>query len=196
MVRGSGPRRHPGDRALFRPAGYTVEAIDEATARSYVVSNHYSRSYPAALRRYGLWRGGRLAGVAVLGVPTSPSTLTRVLPGLQPYLESATLARFVLDHDVAYDGESWFLARVFHEAAAAGLRGVVSFADPVPRRVGRRVIFPGHVGIIYQATNAVYAGRTARRVVTLLPTGEILSTIGPSRRCVGKNAAMRRSSAA
>ena len=32
------------------------------------------------------------------------------------------LSRFVLADEMAANGESWFLAQVLHEAAAAGLR--------------------------------------------------------------------------
>jgi hypothetical protein len=50
------------------------------------VGNHYSGTYPAAVHRYGLWEGPRLAGVAVLGVPTSAATLTNLFPELAPSL--------------------------------------------------------------------------------------------------------------
>ena len=71
--------------------------------------------------------------------------------------------------------ESWFLARCFSEAARRGIRGVVSFADPVPRVVEGRVVFPGHVGTIYQAANAVFTGRSSAHVLVLLPNGAVLN---------------------
>jgi hypothetical protein len=53
--------------------------------------------------------------------------------------------------------ESWFLARCSRLAAEAGLRGLVMFSDPVPRtRTDGVVVMPGHIGTIYQASNAVY----------------------------------------
>jgi hypothetical protein len=52
---------------------------------------------------------------------------------------------------------------------------VVSFADPVPRVIGGRILFPGHVGTIYQASNAVLTGRSTPRYVTVLPDGASLS---------------------
>lgn len=174
-ARGRQRWRHPHDGAAFDPKAYAVETLSEQAARAYIVANHYSGSYPAALRRYGLYCGGHLVGVAVLGVPTSGATLTNVFPELAPYRESAVLARFVLADEVAANGESWFLAQVFHEAAATGLRGLLTFADPVPRRIGGAVVFPGHVGTIYQATNAVFTGRSASRLLTLLPTGQVLN---------------------
>ncbi len=98
--------RHARRRAAFDPNAFTVEALSEQAARAYIVANHYSGSYPAALRRYGLFCAQRLVGVAVLGVPTSAATLTNVFPGLEPYRESAVLARFVLANEVAANGES------------------------------------------------------------------------------------------
>lgn len=39
---------------------------------------------------------------------------------------------------------------------------------------GERV-FPGHIGTIYQASNAVYLGRGQRRTLRLLPDGTVMS---------------------
>ena len=167
--------RHLSEAARFQPERYRVEPLADAAARSYVVAHHYSAYYPAATHRYGLWEGRRLAGVAVLGIPTSAATLTNLFPDLEPYRESVVLSRFVLADDVPANGESWFLARVFAQAAATGIRGVVSFADPVPRRVGGQLLFPGHVGHIYQAVGGVFTGRSTPRTMTLLPTGDVLN---------------------
>jgi hypothetical protein len=50
------------------------------------------------------------------------------------------------------------------------VRGVVSFADPVPRRIASGLlVMPGHVGTIYAATHAVYADRATARTMKLLP---------------------------
>jgi hypothetical protein len=55
------------------------------------------------------------------------------------------------------------------------VRGVVSFSDPVPRRdAAGRLVFPGHVGLIYQASNALYAGRGTPRTLLVLPDGRVL----------------------
>jgi hypothetical protein len=48
-------------------------------------------------------------------------------------------------------------------------------SDPVPRIINGRTVFPGHQGLIYQASNAHYAGRSAPRLITLLPDGTTLS---------------------
>jgi hypothetical protein len=187
----------------FDAAAYEVVPIDEAVARRFVTQHHYAGSYPAARQAYGLVTrdehvaGGRpdlvdglpLVGVAVLSVPMRAAVLTNVFPALEPYVESLELGRFVLADQVPANGESWMLARVWRHAAATGVRGVVSFSDPMPRHVDveisqpdgttlrrREVRSPGHIGAIYQATNAVACGRSTARTLNYLPTrGMVLS---------------------
>lgn len=68
------------------------------------------------------------------------------------------------------------LAQVFRLAAREGVRGVVSFSDPVARRDSTgELVFPGHVGIVYQSTNATYAGRGTARTILVLPDGRALN---------------------
>ena len=169
----------------FNPARYAVEPVDEMTAKGYVTANHYSGTYPAASRRFGLFindvNGPDLVGVAVFGIPAQAAVLTNVFPDLAPYTEALELSRFVLEGTdggaarAPGNSESWFLARCFEHLAAGGVRGIVSFADPVPRKVAGVLLFPGHVGTIYQASNAIYTGRGTPRTLTVLPDGTSLS---------------------
>jgi hypothetical protein len=164
-------------RALYRPAGepivtraHEVAVIpDDRTAKAFVVAHHYSSSYPAARFRFGLFRGAALVGVAVFSVPANPAVLARFGD-----VDAAELGRFVLLDEVPANGESWFLARAFDLLRLKGIAGVVSFSDPVARTTttGTRV-FPGHVGTIYQATNATYLGLSKPETRRLLPDGTI-----------------------
>jgi hypothetical protein len=169
-------------RHRFRPAGeliqpreYDVAPIaDDATARGFVVTHHYAASYPAARARYGLYRHGALVGVAVFSHPVNDHTLTSVFPG--DARESVELGRFVLLDSVPGNGETWFLARAFAQLRRDGYRGVVSFSDPVARTVADgRVVFPGHVGVIYQASNGCFLGRGTARTLRLLPDATVFS---------------------
>jgi len=167
--------RHRSDGGFDR-ARYEVAPIAEADAKGFVVGHHYSGSYPAARIRFGLYCAEALVGVAVLSTPVASKVLTSVFPGLAPSYESIELGRFVLVDAVPANGESFFLGQVFRLAAAQGIRGVVSFSDPVPRRAGDgRLVIPGHVGTIYQATNARYLGRGTARTLRLLPDGTVLN---------------------
>jgi hypothetical protein len=168
-------------RDSYRPAREVVDVrqlevdaiASDATARAFVQAHHYSGSYPAARFRFGLYQRGRLAGVAVFSQPTNDRTLDCV-PGER--LERVELGRFVLLDDVGANAETWFLGRCFDELRREGLTGVVSFSDPEPRTsTDGGQVFPGHVGTIYQAHNAVYLGRGTARTHRLLPDGTVLS---------------------
>ncbi|HET9893758.1 MAG TPA: hypothetical protein VFQ44_02380 [Streptosporangiaceae bacterium] len=162
----------------FDPCRYGVDLVSESAARGFVTSRHYSRSYPSAVHRYGLFdlATQSLVGVTVLSVPPSRAVLTKAFPGLEPYVESVELGRFVLDDEVPANGESWFFAEVRRLAATAGVRGIVSFSDPVPRETAAGVtVMPGHIGVIYQASNGAYTGRSGGRTLTLLPDGTVFS---------------------
>lgn len=60
--------------------------------------------------------------------------------------------------------------------ASSSFVGVISFSDPVPRTdAAGGVVFPGHLGGIYQAHNARYLGRARAQRLDLLPDGSVLS---------------------
>lgn len=168
-------------RGSYRPAGETIEThqyevaslASDSVAKAFVLRHHYLGSYPAARRRFGLFRGAELVGVAVFSVPANNRALA-VIPG-DP-LESLELGRFVLLDQVPANGESWFLARCFELLRDEGFAGVISFSDPLPRAtIAGRIVFGGHVGTIYQAGNATYLGRGTARTLRLLPDGRTLS---------------------
>lgn len=168
-------------RDRYRPAGepiathrYEVAAIpDDRTARGFVERHHYSGSYPAARFRFGLYCGEQLAGVAVFSQPVRDEVLA-CLPGDR--LERVELGRFVLVDDVPGNGETWFLARAFDELRRIGLAGVLSMSDPMPRWSGAGdVVFPGHIGTIYQAHNGVFLGLGTARTLRLFSDGTVLS---------------------
>lgn len=162
----------------FDPVRYQVTPISEPDARRFVERHHYSHSWPAAIHRHGMidTDSGELVGVAVLGAPTSTRVLTNVLPTLEPYTESVELSRFVLLDQVPSNAESWLLGRMFRQLRNAGVRGIVSFSDPVPRTtLAGDTVMPGHLGVIYQAANSVYTGRGTPRTITLLPDGTVLN---------------------
>lgn len=167
-------------RARYRPIGEPIDPrrfevarlSGDAAAKAFVTRHHYSGSYPAARVRFGLFEGPELAGVAVFSVPANPRALD-VLPGEAS--SKVELGRFVLLDRVAANGESWFLARCFEQLRGDGFTGVVSFSDPVARTdESGRVVFPGHLGVIYQATNATYLGRTRAERRRLLPDGTVM----------------------
>jgi hypothetical protein len=165
-------------RDSYRPAGEVVDTrhlevakIDELPARAFVEAHHYSGSYPASRFRFALHQCNELVGVAVFSEPCSPAVLTKVFPTD----EATELGRFVLLDGVGANAETWFLARAF-ELLRRDVAGVVSFSDPIARtNADGVVVFPGHVGTIYQAFNGVYLGRATPRTLRLLPDGRVFS---------------------
>lgn len=145
----------------FTPARYRVAHLDEATARTFIGQNHYLRSFPAALHRFGMWdrNTSHLVGVAVYSAPVHSGVLQLAFPQLEPYRQSMELGRFVLLDEIPANAESWMLARTFRALRDHGVRGVVSFADPMPRLSAAGMVVAGHVGTIYQASGALYTGR-------------------------------------
>lgn len=168
-------------RSTYRPAGevirtgeYEVQPIGELEAKAFVEAHHYSRSYPAARFRFGLFHLGTLVGVAVFSQPFLAETITNVFAGWSAD-DGVELGRFVLLDEVPGNGETWFLARCF-EYLRPNVRGVISFADPQPRTtLAGETIFPGHVGTIYQALNGHYLGRSGAASLRLLPDGTVFS---------------------
>jgi hypothetical protein len=75
-------------RRRFDPGRYGVAPVSDGQAKEFVTSLHYSRSYLAAVHRYGLFDlagpAPALAGVAVLSVPAGKAVLTSVFPRLEP----------------------------------------------------------------------------------------------------------------
>lgn len=168
-------------RGTYRPAGevidtrlYEVAPIrDDRTARSFVEQHHYSGSYVAARERFGLYEGPFLVGVAVFSHPMNDAVLS-ILPCDR--LEGVELGRLVLLDRVPGNGESFFIARCFELLRRDGYRGVVSFSDPMIRSsADGEQVFKGHIGNVYQATNAIYTGRGTARTQRLLPDGSVLS---------------------
>ncbi|MEU9744804.1 hypothetical protein [Streptomyces niveus] len=196
----------------FRRERYEVVPIDEETARRYVTDHHYLSGWPAAIHRFGLLdtraepgpgdltvEGLALVGVTVLASPMNEKVLTRCFPRLVPYAESAELARLVVGASVPANGETFFVARAMRLAAESGIRGLVSFADPVPRlrTTGKGVVIgsPGHLGIVYQALGARFSGRGTARTLCLLPDGSVLTARSKSKvtgREVGSRGVIRR----
>lgn len=168
-------------RDSYRPAGETIQTARyevaeiagdgaDKVARAFIERHHYSGTYPAARFRFGLYERGELVGVSVFSQPVSNAVITNALPCSVE--EGAELGRFVLIDRVPGNGETWFLARCTEQLRAHGLQGFVSFSDPLARRrADGAIVFPGHVGTIYQASNAVYVGRGAPQTMLLLPDG-------------------------
>jgi len=173
---------HPvedGRSSFFDKRNYSVDVVEERVAREFVTTHHYSASYPAAVLRVGLFgRRANLLGVAVFSVPMNE----RVVPfhcGVPPR-QGVELGRFVLlDSDEApRNSESYFLKRALAtlRVEKPEMKSVVSYCDPVPRIAADGTVrLRGHIGTVYQSSNARYVGRASARTLHMLSDGTILS---------------------
>ena len=162
---------------LFSPNLYGVEPITEKKAKDFICKHHYSKSYPAARFRAGLFRtGGTLCGVAVFSVPMQQKVIPAYAPDVLPN-NGVELGRFVLLDDVQFNGETWFLSRAFKLLRKEkNISVVISYSDPIERRtIDGTLIKPGHIGTIYKAFNGRFLGRSRKRKLLLAPDGTVIN---------------------
>lgn len=146
----------------------------EREAKEFIRTHHYLKSTPPSRWRFGLFRRGVLVGVAVFSYPVNDRSITNVFQ--IPVADGVELGRLVLLDEVPGNGESFFVARCFHQLKREGIAGVVSFADPVARvAADGAVVAPGHIGTVYKALSGAYLGRSMPRTLRILPDGQVLS---------------------
>lgn len=188
-------------QARYRPAGevinpsrFSVEVIDRTTGAAFTKRHHYSGSHVASRLDVALlWRppfGAEvLAGVCAFSTPMTGAVISRWC-GTAPEA-GLELGRLVLLDEVPGNGESWFVSRalrLLHERIPE-VSSVVSFSDPLPRLGSQGLVMPGHIGTVYQALGARYAGRTRRRYLWLDREGRILSERSLSKLRLGERGA-------
>ncbi len=67
----------PGSEPIATWRYEIAEILDDTTPRNFVERHHYSRSYVLAQRRFGLYRGDMLQGVAIFSVPPRHTRICR-----------------------------------------------------------------------------------------------------------------------
>jgi len=168
----------------FKPADYTVVKIrkytkgNEPGAAEFVLRNHYTRTFPQWTCGAGLFHGKTLVGVATYGNgPRQAAGEPSLYAGLG-HRDLAELKRFVLLPKVPGRAETWFLARAnqiardHYERRGDTLKLLLSYSDPVPRlSTTGSPTMPGHIGNIYQATNATYIRPAESKELYLTPEG-------------------------
>jgi hypothetical protein len=171
-----GNERWVAPGAVFRSSDFSVDVIHRDVAREFITREHYSASYPADRLNVGLFGpNARLVGVAVFSVPMNQQVIPK-WTGQAP-ADGAELGRFVCASSVAYNGESWFLARAFRMLRdEKQVRAVVSYADPLERHSAAGVLTKSaHWGTIYKASNALHVGRSDARTLLIAPSGHVVS---------------------
>lgn len=145
---------------LFDPQiGKTVRRITYDETRPFLLDIHYARRMCCITDAFGLFLDGKLIGVVTYGVPAS-RPLCIGLAGKENADKVKELNRLCILPQ--YNGKNFASFLVSHslKLLPSGTF-VVSYADTAW----------SHVGYIYQATNFLYTGMSAKRTDTYQPGG-------------------------
>lgn len=126
-----------------------VMPIQSWEVEPWVMRKHYAKRMPMVMYAYGLYRGKELIGVVTYGIPPTPN-LCRGICGREYESHVLELNRLVLETNEK-NHASILVGRSLQMLPKP--RIIVSFADTEQ----------GHVGYVYQATNWLYTGLSARR---------------------------------
>lgn len=143
---------------------YSVQQISGGQGKDFIRKHHYSRSCHNGPMCWGLFEQGSLIGVLAFATPNSENVRRSVFgPGRES--EVTELHRLVVLDGTPTNTESWFIARAIEglRVYRPQYRAVLSFADGTE----------GHVGTIYQASNALYLGTTGRARFFRDPEGRL-----------------------
>ena len=138
--------------------------ISAQIGKAFVIEHHYSHGIHNGPMTWGLFDGGELTGVIAFATPSSENVTASVF-GPDRRRAVTELHRLVLLDRMPYNSESWFIVRGLRalKAERPNYRAVLSFADATE----------GHIGTIYQASNAIYTGTSGRARFYLDSTGRL-----------------------
>lgn len=126
-----------------------VKPITRLDCAPFIIGIHYAKRWPSISYAFGLFYDGNLEGVVTFGTPAGSPQRTGLLG---PELASRVLELNRLCLRSNHPNHASFLvsrALKMIERPVA----IISYAD------GSQ----GHIGIVYQATNAIYLGLSAKR---------------------------------
>ena len=128
---------------------YKVKLIPYKDTKDLILNVHYAKRMPSISYAYGLFLNGEMVGCVTYGSPASP----RVCDGLcgKEYAKNVLeLNRLVLRSNKKNEA-SFLVGRSLRLLPKPKI--IISYADTAQK----------HVGIVYQATNFIYVGLSAKR---------------------------------
>lgn len=129
---------------------YHIKNIDHRTAMDIVIEKHYLHRKSPCSFSFGLFDNfENIVGVIVYGTPSS-APLRGGICGLKEKDNVIELTRLWVDDCVPRNGESFLIGNTIH---LINKEIVVSYADTSA----------SHIGYVYQATNWIYTGLSAKR---------------------------------
>lgn len=128
---------------------YYVREIARNDCSEFILGIHYAKRWPSISYAYGLFDGDELIGVVTYGTPPS-APLRRGIAGDDYIGDVLELNRLCLRHNRKNEA-SMLIGRSLKMLPKNKI--VVSFADTNQ----------GHIGSVYQASNFIYCGLSAKR---------------------------------
>ena len=128
--------------------GYEIKQIDSKECYYFILNIHYAKRIPSISYAYGLFESNELVGVVCYGTPAS-STLCKGICGDDWQKYVLELNRLVLKNNKPNEASRLVAASL---KLLPNPRIIVSFADTAQN----------HQGIVYQATNFIYTGLSAK----------------------------------
>jgi hypothetical protein len=128
---------------------FFIERIPYSAAQQVVIAKHYLHRKAPCSFAFGMFdKAGQIVGVVIYGVPAS-STLLKGICGQDEAHNVYELTRLWVDDSVPKNGESWLIGNTIK---LLDREIIVSFADSSQN----------HFGYVYQATNFLYTGLSAK----------------------------------
>lgn len=130
---------------------YYIKEIEKKTAQNISIKNHYLHRKASCSYAFGLIDKSteEIVGIILYGVPASPN-VCRGICGREEEKNVYELTRLWIDDKVPRNGESFLIGNTIK---LLNREIIVSYSEPEQ----------GHIGIVYQATNWIYTGLTAKR---------------------------------
>lgn len=129
--------------------GYDVRPIDSVTTYPFLLQIHYARRLPPISYAYGLFLDNELVGVVTYGYPASASLVVGIC-GRKYADRVLELNRLCLRDNKPHEASRLVAASL---KLLPKPKIIVSYADTSQ----------DHTGIVYQATNFLYTGLSAKR---------------------------------
>lgn len=129
----------------------TVAPASVADVKEFARRYHYTGHGGAALWRWGLWNGPTLHGVVAYNLPTRP--VCESVFGPEHFNRVWHMGRLVLSDDSPRNSESRLIG--------GSLQAIVEDRPDVWAVLTYAATDAGHIGTVYQATNAFYTGNSS-----------------------------------
>jgi len=128
---------------------YAIKQITYKLAMDLIVKNHYLHRKAPCTFAFGLFLENEIKGVICYGTPSS-APLRSGIAGKENASNVIELTRLWVCDSVPKNGESYLIGNTIKKV---NKEIIVSYAE----------IQQGHVGVVYQATNWIYTGLSAKR---------------------------------